>query len=177
MLVVGLLGAACGGNAEPADDADDADAAAGATVEVLAVDYAFDDVPAAVEPGTSLAFTNTSDVEVHEMVVLRVDDDETRSLEELLELSDDEAEQLTEYVGMRVALPGEDGLDPENPDASDGVTLDKPGRYVLLCFIPEGAEVQPYRDAIEGDSGGPPQVDGGPPHAAIGMASEVTVTE
>jgi plastocyanin len=173
MLVVGLLGAACGGNAEPAanaaDHAADADHAAGATVEVLGVDYAFDDVPAAVEPGTSLTFTNTSDVEVHEMVVLRVDDDETRSLEELLELPDDEAEQVTEYVGMRVALPGEDGL--------DGVTLDEPGRYLLLCFIPQGAEVQPYRDAIEGDSDGPPQVDGGPPHAAIGMASEVTVTE
>ena len=172
-LLIGLLAAACGGNA----DADDAGTAAGASVEVRGVDYAFDDVPAEVERGTSLTFTNASDVEVHEMLVLRVDDGETRPLQELLELPDDEAQQVTEYVGMRVALPGEGGLDPENPGASGGVTLTEPGRYLLLCFIPEGADVQAYRDALEGKSDGPPQVEGGPPHAAMGMASEVTVTE
>ena len=178
IMVVGLLGAACADGAEPAASSatEDVNENAGTTVEVAGIDYAFDDVPAEVEAGSSLTFTNESDVEVHEMIVMRVADDETRTLEELLELPDAEAEQVTEYVGMRVALPGEDGIDPENPTATGGIALHAPGRYVLLCFIPEGADPQAYRDAIEGESDGPPEVDGGPPHAAIGMASEVTVT-
>ena len=179
VVALGLLGAGCGtadDDTAAADVATPADSA-GDAVEVTGVDYEFEDVPEDVAAGTSLTFRNASDLEVHEMVVLRINDDEPRSLEELLEVPEDEAEQATQFVGMQVALPGEDGFDPETPDATGGVTLDQPGRYALLCFIPEGAEVEAYREAMQGDATGPPAADGGPPHFALGMASEVTVTD
>lgn len=187
VLALGVVGSACGtaagdaagSNGPSAETGTDGRATAptGDVIEVTGVDYAFEDVPETVVTGTSLAFRNASDQEVHEMIVLRVDNDETRSLEELLAMPEAEAEQITQYVGMQVALPGEDGLDPEDPSATAGVTLDAPGRYMLLCFIPEGAEVDAYREAMQSEATGPPPVEGGPPHAAIGMATEITVTD
>lgn len=146
-------------------------AAAGETVEITAVDYGFEGVPDSVETGTELTLTNDSEDEVHEMVVLRVDDDETRPLEELLQLPDEEAEQVTTFAGVSVALPGDQGVTPEGP-----VVLSEPGRYVMLCFIPTGADPDAYRQAIEGDATDAPQVEGGPPHVAEGMVAEFEVS-
>lgn len=41
--------------------------------------------------------------------------------------------------------------------------------YLLLCFIPEGADPAVYEDALEGSGEGQPEVEGGPPHAELGM--------
>jgi hypothetical protein len=53
-------------------------------------------------------------------------------------------------------------------------TLAEPGRYLLFCAIPIGADPQEYLEAAQ-TSDGPPQVDGGPPHFTAGMYGEVTV--
>lgn len=172
VLALGLLGG-CADDDTGSAGGDDEEAAS--SIEVIGVDYGFEGALDEVAAGSSLTFTNASEVEVHELLVLRVDDDETRTLEELMEAPEDEAEQVTSFVGMQVALPGEEGLDPEDPSATGGVPLEEAGRYLLLCFIPEGADPEAYREAIEGDAAGPPDVDGGPPHAALGMAREVTV--
>lgn len=146
------------------------DDAAGDTVEITAVDYAFEGVPDTVVAGTELTLTNASEGEVHEMVVMRVDDDETRPLDELLGLSDEEVEEVVTFAGVAVAMPGEDGFTPEGP-----VVLDEAGRYVMLCFIPTGADPAVYQEAIESGAQEAPEVDGGPPHVAQGMVAEFQV--
>lgn len=178
--------AACGGGDEdaatdtettaPPTPADD-EAPPAETVEVAGVDYAFEGVPDTVQAGTALTFTNASEAEFHEMVVMRIDDDETRTVEELLQIPEEEAETVTEFVGVQVAPPGEDGTSP--PGAPQGpVVLEETGRYALLCFIPTGADPQAIVQALEeGGTEGPPDVEGGPPHFTQGMAAEVTVTE
>jgi hypothetical protein len=54
--------------------------------------------------------------------------------------------------------------------------LAEPGRYLLLCAIPTGADVQEYLDAAA-TSDGPPQVGGGPPHLVNGMVDDLVVVE
>ncbi|MGI8631904.1 MAG: hypothetical protein ACR2NA_05070 [Solirubrobacterales bacterium] len=190
LLTLGL--AACGGGTEdvttetesPApvegEGAEETPAATGETVQITGVDYAFEGVPDSVEAGTELSFTNASEAEFHEMVVMRIDDDEVRTVEELLQLPEEESETLIEFVGVQVAPPGEDGISP--PDAPPGpVVLEEAGRYALLCFIPTGADpealVQALEEGEEGEGGeGPPEVEGGPPHFTEGMAAEITVS-
>lgn len=186
LLTLGV--AACDGGTEDAstdtespapideEGAEETPAATGETVRITGVDYAFEGVPDSVEPGTELTFTNASEAEFHEMVVMRIDDDEDRTVEELLQLSEDESEQVTEFVGVQFAPPGEDGISP--PDAPPGpVVLEETGRYALLCFIPTGADPEAFVQALEeGEGEGPPDVEGGPPHFTKGMAAEVTVS-
>lgn len=148
--------------------------ASGETVEITGVDYAFEGTPETVAAGTELTFTNASDREVHELVAIRIDDDETRPLEELLGLSEEESGEVTEFQGVAVALPEEDGMVVEGD-----LVLDEPGSYALLCFIPTGADPQVYRDLFanppaEGEEG-PPEIPGGPPHFTAGMVAELTV--
>lgn len=180
-LTVGL--AACGDSEDDEEAATSTTAvseepttteASGDTVAITGVDYAFEGVPETVAAGSELTFTNTSAGEVHELVAIRIDDDETRPLEELLGLSEEEAGQVTEFQGVSVALPEEDGVVVEGD-----LVLDDPGSYALLCFIPTGADPQVYRDLFanppaEGEEG-PPEVPGGPPHVTAGMVAELTV--
>ena len=71
---------------------------------------------------------------------------------------------------MLVAPPGEDGF----AAVGDGA-LGEPGRYLVMCFIPTGADPAAYLDALEANPGQPPSVSGGPPHFTAGMYREVTV--
>ena len=72
---------------EPAGD-DPADEPG--VVEVELVDYAFEDLPESVPAGTRLAITNSSEAELHELIAFRIPDEETRPVEELVELPDEE---------------------------------------------------------------------------------------
>ncbi len=174
---------ACGGGAA-APDAPDAAAtddvtaqaaepsssAAGETVEVTAVDYAYEGLPATVAAGSQLALTNTSTEELHEMVVFRLPDDEARPVAEILALPEDEAGAMLggEPAAVILAPPGEAGF----PAVGDG-TLAERGRYAVICSIPTGADPQEYLDAPATD--GPPDIDGGPPHFTVGMLAELVV--
>lgn len=149
-----------------------AEGASGDATEITAVNYAFEGVPDTFEAGGTLSLTNASEDEVHELILLRIDDDETRPLEELIGLAEEEATEVTRFQGVSVALPGEDGM------VVDGdLTLAEPGRYALMCFIPTGADPQVYRDLFASPTPpeGPPDVEGGPPHVANGMYAELTV--
>jgi len=178
LLLAGI--AACG------DDSDDGDAVAAvesstttiadnpasAAIEITAVDYRFEDLPAEAEAGAPLALRNRSAGEVHELVAMRLADDEDRAADELVALSQQELGAL--FAGppavVLVAPPGEDGL----AAVGDG-TLGEPGRYLVMCFIPTGADPAAYFDALEANPGQPPSVPGGPPHFTAGMYGEVTV--
>ena len=141
-------------------------------VAVTAVDYEYQDLPGEVAAGSTISLRNDSDGEIHELVALRLGDDETRSVDELLSLPPDELEALftAPPALVLVAPPGERGF------AAVGTgTVTEPGRYLATCFIPTGADPQAYLDALEADPGQPPAVEGGPPHFTAGMYQEVTV--
>ena len=117
------------------------------TVKFEASDYAFSG-PAQLQTGlVSLEFSNTGQ-EPHHLQLVRLADGVT--FEELLAaLQENEAEvlgQLELVGGVGVLLPG----------ANQAVTveLQKPGTYLVLCFVPNGEGI---------------------PHLALGMASTIEV--
>ncbi len=163
-LVLALV--ACG------DDGGEALADEG-TVAVVAVDYAFEGVPASVPVGTQLTLTNESDVELHEIVLVRIPDDEDRPVSELVTLPPEELMGLAvpNLVGVSLAPPSSEGMVVEGD-----LVVAEDGRYALLCVIPTGADPDEYLAAAQDpEREGPPQVDGGPPHIVHGMFAELTV--
>jgi hypothetical protein len=88
MIVAALVLAACG------DDEDDSapvteppvEESAGTAVEVVAFDYGYNGIPDTVEAGTVFTLVNTAPAELHEFVALRLPDDETRPVSELVTL-------------------------------------------------------------------------------------------
>lgn len=166
VTVAATLLAACG-----SDSPSDPDV--GSPVEVVAVDYAYVDLPAEVPAGTSFALRNDSDIEVHEFVAVLLPDDETRAVADLVQLPPAELGAL--FAGVQtvlVAPPGEAGFAVEGTGA-----LDEAGRYAIVCVIPTGADVEEYLAAAAEAEGGPPEVAGGPPHIVQGMFAELTVTD
>src|SRR5688500_9024492 len=101
------------------------------TIAVTARDYSFEDDPDVVAPGAEVTLTNQSEAEVHEMVLIRIADLENRTIEELLELPDEESESLVEFQGVLIAMPGEEGSSPEG--AGSSITVGEPGRYAMVC--------------------------------------------
>jgi hypothetical protein len=98
-------------------------------VTVTAVDYAFENVPKTLEAGvTRFTLVNTG-TEIHEMVLFRVNDGVSLSLEELLALPEEEVFGQITFSTYATAPPGQSG---------SGVGNLTPGRYILLCFIPVG---------------------------------------
>ena len=169
-----ILAVGCGDDAEEAvTPTTDASTTTAPTVEVTTVDYAFGGLPAELKAGTSITIRNTSTAELHELVALRLPDDERRSIEELLALPTEELEALFAAPPALVAVapPGEDGFIA----LGDG-TISEPGRYAVVCFIPTGADPQAYLDALEANPGQPPEVDGGPPHFVAGMYADLVVS-
>ncbi len=179
-LSLTVLAAACSDDdSENASDADAELVAADEPVDttpspepitVTGVDFGFDGLPEQIKVGTEMTFTNASDVEVHELVLIRVNDDEDRPLGEILSLSPEEQQSVGTTVGVNVAFPDADGS-----TVMGDLRFSKPGRYILLCAIPEGADPDEYASAAAESQGGPVQVDGGPPHFVLGMVAEVTV--
>jgi hypothetical protein len=149
---------------------DDAGAAADGVLEVTMADFHYGDLPDEVPAGTRLTIENTSTTELHELVAFRLSDGDDRTVEEIL------AGDLADLLGggppatVLLAAPGGEQI----AAVGDG-TLDEPGRYLLLCAIPTGADPDEYL-AAAATSDGPPQVDGGAPHFAHGMADELIVT-
>lgn len=134
----------------------------GETLEVVGVEYEFQGLSGIVAEGTELTFTNEGE-EAHELVLFRINDDETRSAQELLELPEEEAVASVEMKGVAVANPGEDG------EVVDGeLVVDEAGRYAAVCFIPVGTT------SLE-DDGDVGDDAAGPPHFTRGMVAEFTV--
>jgi hypothetical protein len=164
LLACGLLAlAACGD--EPDVTANDG------VVDVTMSDFSFGDIPDEVPAGTRLAIENTSEHELHELVAVRLADGDDRSVDELISSGLDEVLAAGPPAAVLLAAPGADQITA----VGDG-TLREPGRYLLLCAIPTGADVEQYL-AAAATSDGPPQVDGGLPHFVNGMVDDLVVTE
>jgi hypothetical protein len=123
------------------------------SVAVAAADYAFQGVPSELDAGvTSFEFENGG-TEVHEMVLFRINDGVTETVEELLALPEEEAEQKATMVAAAGAAPG---------DSEYAVADLSAGSYAMLCFVPEGTT----SEETEGS---------GPPHFTRGMVFELEV--
>jgi len=117
---------------------------------------------------------NDSEAEMHELVAVLLPDDEERSVSELLSLPEEEIGALLgggEPAAVLLATPGSDETIPA---VGDG-TLTEPGRYLIACFIPQGADPDEFMAAAAESEGGPPEVEGGPPHFVLGMQAELRV--
>lgn len=144
----------------------------GGTTEVVAVDYAFQGLPRQIAPGTKLALRNTSATEMHELVAVRLPEGESRSAAELFRLPDEQLQAVLAEMPDLVlaAAPGKAG----SVALGNGV-LTKPGRYLLFCAIPTGADPVEYARALEAAGDAPPSVTGGPPHFTRGMFGDLSV--
>jgi hypothetical protein len=171
VLTVAAL-TACG------DDGDgNTEVAVGEVVTVTAVDYGYRGVPATVRAGSRLELVNESRSEAHELAVIRLPDGERRPIERILELPEPEVAQVLPDDAVEMVLVAA-------PDSRGRVlvgdgTLDRPGRYALLCFLPTGANPDAVMEALDdfdpATDGEPQLPEAGPPHVAHGMFAEVTV--
>lgn len=118
------------------------------TVEVNAVDYAFEGLPGSLPAGqTAIALANDG-AEPHEMVIFRRAEGETRTPEELFALPEEEIFTALTFAGAAQAEPGQTGLTIADLE---------PGSYVATCFVPTGG------------------AEDGPPHFMQGMTAEFEV--
>ena len=107
---------------------------------VTAVDYEFEGLPERIRAETALALVNESPAEIHELVAIRLPADETRSVDELVQLPpEDFAAFFPGLATVVIAPPGASGFAVEGT----GV-LSEPGRYAVICAIPTGADPDEY---------------------------------
>src|SRR5690606_16514920 len=116
---------------------------------------------------------NTSTTELHELVAVKLPEDEERSVEELLALPPAELEAMFGQAPPALVLLRAPG--GEQVVAVGDGALHEPGRYLVLCAIPTGVDPAEYLAAAAQSGDGPPQVPGGPPHFAHGMYAEIVV--
>jgi hypothetical protein len=144
-----------------------------AEVDVTASEYTFEGVPAEIPAGPVIFSLENVGEQVHELMVMRINNDVTLSVDEILALPEEESQTMVTPAAFAFTFPG----------TVDFVTVDlAPGRYVALCFLPEGATpevvmqleelgVDGPEDTIPADSG----LELGPPHFTKGMVHEFTV--
>ena len=166
LAALALVAAACSAAEEPTTTT----ISAPQTIEVAALDYGFSGLPERVPAGTTFTLVNDSDVELHELVAIRLPEDETRSVQELVADPEALAAYFPSVETVLIAPPLEGSIAVEGTG-----TLTTPGRYAIICAIPTGADPAEYMAAAAEAEGGPPQVDGGPPHFMEGMWGEVIV--
>ncbi len=141
--------------------------AADGTITVTAVDFDYRDLPDTVPAGTTFKLVNDSEEELHEFVAFRLPDDEERSVDELIELPEAELQGIFGDGPPATVLLAKPG-GPQIAAVGDG-TLSEPGRYLVACSIPVGADP----DELLASDGPPPA--GGVPHFHKGMYAELTV--
>lgn len=143
VLATGMLSiAACGD-----DDDDDADteeteeaaeeteeAAEGGAAEVTGVEFEFQFEAGSITTSTTgLNFVNGGE-QVHELVFFNAEED--LDLEAALASEDEEAVGFTEIGGTGAEPGGTGEIVFEEPLV--------PGRYVMLCFVPDEADGEPH---------------------------------
>jgi hypothetical protein len=118
------------------------------TVDVTGLDYSFEGLPETLEAGT-VGFKLTNEgAEPHVLILLQFNDGDTTTLDQLLQLPEDQAMQHASVVAAASAAPGSWGASYAELE---------PGRYAAICPIPTGGEH-------------------GPPHFVQGMSAEFEVS-
>jgi hypothetical protein len=101
---------------------------------------------------------------------VRLPDDETRPADEIVHTSLEDVLAGGPPALVLLAPPGGEPI----VAVGDG-TLSEPGRYLILCAIPTGADPAEYLAAAAASNGEQPQVEGGAPHFAHGMFDDLVV--
>ena len=110
-----------------------------AELDATATEYAFGGVPEEVAAGpTIISLTNIGE-QVHEIVIYRINDDVTLTVEELLAVPEEASESMLTEVGGTFAVPGGTG---------HTVVDLTPGRHVALCFIPDGTTLEVFEQMV-----------------------------
>lgn len=173
-LTLGLAACSSDDDSPEAADAQEVNQGEGteaSIVEVVAVDFSFEGLPDSVPAGTRLRLRNDASSELHELVAFKLDDEESRSIDEIVALPPEEMQAtLGEPTTVLLAPPSSEQV---AAPIGDG-TLEEPGRYAIICVIPTGVDPDEYL-AAAATSNGPPDVGGGAPHIAHGMYAELTV--
>lgn len=126
--------------------------------QVEGFDYGYNNVPDTAQAGpVAFVFDNTGD-ELHEMVLFKIND-ESISVEQLLEMPEDEARSAVTFGGVAFAESGGEDILFTDLEA---------GRYAIVCFIPVGTNS--IADLPEDESAATQ-----PPHFTQGMVAEFTV--
>jgi hypothetical protein len=126
-------------------------------VDVGAMDYSYQGVPATLKPGpTSIAMTNHATDEFHELNVIRLKDDAKVTADQLIDAIKKDANAAQQQYGDQLDILANTGA-PPGQMAATTTTLTK-GSYVVACFVPIGGK------------------DGAPPHAQEGMIGKFTVS-
>lgn len=122
-------------------------------VQVTTVDHEYEGLPESLPTGVVAVTMTNEGEEQHMLGLLRINDDVTASLDELLALPEEEGMQMATFLGAAFAPLGE----------ADTIFVElAAGRHAAVCFLPEGSI---------GDQEGT-----GPPHFTLGMQGEITVT-
>jgi hypothetical protein len=128
------------------------------TVDVKAVDYRFEDVSRTIDAGIASFELENDGKELHEIGIARKNDGVTETFDQILELPEEEQLEKVELTGNSgPGAPGEEG--------TYLVTDLRPGEYIMVCFLPQGATSM---EALEAETEAPP-------HVALGMKQEFTV--
>jgi len=135
---------------------------AGPSITVVAKDYHFEGLPTTVPVGTTLTLQNQG-TEYHELIVARRNDGVTKSWDELLQMSDNDAFQYITILDTEplVAAPGE--------TATGTIVIAQTGDYFALCFVPKGS--------TPGAPSPAPGESPGVPHFMLGMRQTFTGTD
>ncbi|MDH3731501.1 MAG: hypothetical protein OES13_10345 [Acidimicrobiia bacterium] len=180
--MMGLIGGACGDSTTRARTTTTGPTATGAPttpleVVITATDYEYLGVPDVVAVGTTIKLMNASSEEFHSAFIIRLDDGDERTAEELTALSVGELAPASgadpNVTGtMQVAMfarPGES----EYRTVLGGPRISTPGRYVILCLVPVGADPAEVESQVE--FGAPRQIEGVDRHDQVGEFAEFIV--
>lgn len=141
-------------------------------VEITAVEYAFQDVPESISPGTELCLYNAGD-EMHDMAV-HYAADETAPTDELVPPQHPQ-------VGVVSAPPDAYGLALKPQSGMvEPLILEDPGRYLLYSVIGEGTDAAAFSEFLAaseeaGELVGEPPFGAGEPDFFKGMVADLTV--
>jgi hypothetical protein len=117
-----------------------------AELNVAASEYAFDGIPEEVAAGPAIITLENIGEEVHEILIARINDDVTLTVEELLALPEDESESMVTFVAHTFSVPGDTGRT---------VVEFTPGRHVALCFFPQGTTPEVFEQMMAAEESVP----------------------
>jgi hypothetical protein len=108
-------------------------------LDVTGVEYAFEGLPKTLPPGpVAIRFTDTG-AEWHELRISRIKSKD--SAKEIASLPEKEARKKVEQTGATFARQGQTSYTIAD--------LSKPGRYVVVCFLPVGSTSDPALEEAE----------------------------
>lgn len=148
-------------------------------IQIEAFDYGYSGFDIEIVAGDALELFNTSDTEYHNMVVVWLEEDDTRTLADfaLLPIDEMDAEDRRFFINGAGALHAAPG---ENADRR--IRLQRPGRYIAFDDIPQGLDAETVRTVVDpadaAISPSPPWLlDGGPLGYQHGMIIEFFVID